>query len=451
MLLKLPFREARKSLSSYGVYSFSLTLAIAIFCSFSSVYRQINDLIGTTIQENSIAALEPLRYTLILADVFVGLMFAFLVVYASTFFYRKKKKDLSLLLMMGLGRGKASLLLILQNLFVSLLSFGCGIGLGIGFSQALGAISCNLFGSNLSSFRFYFSPEGLVLTSCFFVALFILVSFFTCLSVRRTSLKDLYTGSFTEEKRKKPKSRKVLLAMLYISLLLYVVGCSLMAIAFTETCVLVFVIGCLSGFLFFASYSSLSYGKADKKKNYYKGLNPFLYKEFYSRVGSASLTLAFISLSIILTFVLMALGLGMEMDGKRTDNTYLPFAFVGIYMGTSFLITSCAILGMRQLSSSTESRSRYLFLSKLGASRKDILAAATKESALYYIVPLLFAFIPSLTASLGAIRQGKQYLGLDMTAGILISLAIILAIYLLYFVFILFRVRRIVDPERKEG
>jgi len=38
-----------------------------------------------------------------------------------------------------------------------------------------------------------------------------------------------------------------------------------------------------------------------------------------------------------------------------------------------------------------------------------------------------------------------------MTAGILISLAIILAIYLLYFVFILFRVRRIVDPERKEG
>jgi hypothetical protein len=448
MLGKLAFKEAKRSLSSYGVFFFSLTLAIAIFYAFSSVYPQMLVLLDEAVVEKNLASLSVLESAMKIAGFFVALMFIFLVGYASTFFFKGKKRRIALFLMLGMERKEVAGIQILQSLLVSVLSFVSGIAVGIGLSQLLALLTSFTFAGDASLYRFYFGTEGFLATLVFFLALFVLVSLFTLFSIGRTPLTELSQSPKKGEDKGVCSYKKTIILFLAIAIALYVVGCALMVIGFMETCFCVFIIGSISGFLFFYSFSSLLNNKVKRSKGYYKGLNPFVYKEFFSRLHSASLTLAFIGLTIILTFVLMGLGFGIQFGYKGEDN-WSGFSYIGLYMGGSFLLTSLAILGLRQVSATTESKDCYLFLAKLGASRSEITGAALRESALYYLAPLLFAFVPSLCASIGASLEGQKYMGADLSGGIFLALGIILAVYLLYYFFIALKVRKIVNARKE--
>ncbi len=45
--------------------------------------------------------------------------------------------------------------------------------------------------------------------------------------------------------------------------------------------------------------------------------------------------------------------------------------FIGLYLGIIFLISSAAILALKELSESTDNRERYVMLRKLGADEKN--------------------------------------------------------------------------------
>ena len=70
--------------------------------------------------------------------------------------------------------------------------------------------------------------------------------------------------------------------------------------------------------------------------------------------------------------------------------------FIGIYIGIVFLISSAAILALKELSESADNKERYTMLRKIGADEKMIKGALFKQIALFFIAPLTVAILHSI-------------------------------------------------------
>ncbi|MFR6311541.1 ABC transporter permease [Anaerofustis stercorihominis] len=70
--------------------------------------------------------------------------------------------------------------------------------------------------------------------------------------------------------------------------------------------------------------------------------------------------------------------------------------FIGIYLGIIFLITSAAILALKELSESADNKDRYSILRKIGTSEGMINKALFAQIGIFFILPLLLAVVHSI-------------------------------------------------------
>lgn len=70
--------------------------------------------------------------------------------------------------------------------------------------------------------------------------------------------------------------------------------------------------------------------------------------------------------------------------------------FIGLYLGIVFLISSAAILALKELSESADNKTRFQMLRKLGADEHMLNKALFRQIALFFIFPLLIAIIHSI-------------------------------------------------------
>ena len=70
--------------------------------------------------------------------------------------------------------------------------------------------------------------------------------------------------------------------------------------------------------------------------------------------------------------------------------------FIGLYLGLIFLISSAAILALKELSESTDNKERYNMLRKNGTDESMINNALFKQIAVFFLIPLLLAIIHSI-------------------------------------------------------
>lgn len=70
--------------------------------------------------------------------------------------------------------------------------------------------------------------------------------------------------------------------------------------------------------------------------------------------------------------------------------------FIGLYLGIIFLISSAAILALKELSESTDNKERYKMIRKLGADEKMINKALFNQIFIFFMIPLLLAIVHSI-------------------------------------------------------
>lgn len=70
--------------------------------------------------------------------------------------------------------------------------------------------------------------------------------------------------------------------------------------------------------------------------------------------------------------------------------------FIGLYLGVIFLISSAAILALKELSEATENKERFKMLRKIGADEKLINKALFRQISIFFLAPLLIAIIHSI-------------------------------------------------------
>lgn len=126
-------------------------------------------------------------------------------------------------------------------------------------------------------------------------------------------------------------------------------------------------------------------------------------------------------------------------------------AYVGIYIGLVFLLTSAAVLSLQQLTEISDNRQRYLVLKKIGADDHLINITILRQTAIYFLLPLLLAIIHSIVGLTVANDAIRSMGGVNAAQNILITAALILVIYGAYFLATFAGSRQmIVREERNE-
>ena len=116
MLIRLAFKNVGRSYKDYGVYFFTLGFGVCIFYIFNAVYDQSEILV---MQNEVHKAMEWLSEGLRLCSFFVSLIMGFLVVYANSFFMRRRKKELGIYMTLGMSKVKISLVYVLETSLVA--------------------------------------------------------------------------------------------------------------------------------------------------------------------------------------------------------------------------------------------------------------------------------------------------------------------------------------------
>lgn len=126
-----------------------------------------------------------------------------------------------------------------------------------------------------------------------------------------------------------------------------------------------------------------------------------------------------------------------------SDN--LLVTYLGIYLGITFLITSGAVLALRQLSQSSDNTERYGILKKLGVSKRDMRRSLRKQLRVYFGLPLVLAVLHSAVTVLAIFRYFE---GLQLTVMVSVigfGALVILSVYGVYFIATYLGSRRILE------
>ena len=122
--------------------------------------------------------------------------------------------------------------------------------------------------------------------------------------------------------------------------------------------------------------------------------------------------------------------------------------FIALYLGIIFLISSAAILALRELSDSADNKERYGMLRKLGVDERMIDMALFKQIGIFFAFPLILALIHSVFG-IKFINIILATMGMSsMAASTGLTLAFVAVIYGGYFLITYLCSRSIIRPVR---
>lgn len=107
--------------------------------------------------------------------------------------------------------------------------------------------------------------------------------------------------------------------------------------------------------------------------------------------------------------------------------------FIGLYLGIIFLISSAAILALKELSESVDNIERYNMLRRLGADEKVINKALFKQIGIFFLCPVILAAIHSVFGIQVCVFIIESLAGEKLLSSIVITSGMILLIYGGYF------------------
>ncbi|USG66387.1 ABC transporter permease [Brevibacillus ruminantium] len=148
------------------------------------------------------------------AEYIIFLFAFFFLFYCVGAFLKRREKEFGILIMHGMTRGQQNVLIFMENMLIGAISILFGIGLGM----VLGKLFFQFAGFllDVEPLPFYLPWEAMVLTIVCFFCLYVVISLFTLLFLKRSSLLELLQGN--QRPKQEPKA-SVFLSLLAAVLL----------------------------------------------------------------------------------------------------------------------------------------------------------------------------------------------------------------------------------------
>ena len=122
--------------------------------------------------------------------------------------------------------------------------------------------------------------------------------------------------------------------------------------------------------------------------------------------------------------------------------------FIGLYIGIIFLISSAAILALKELSDSTDNINRYQTLRRIGATDKQLNKALFKQIAIFFAFPLIIAIIHSIFGIKFCLYLLETFGEEEMLASVFMTMIFLILIYGGYFIITFYCSKNIIKEKR---
>jgi len=121
--------------------------------------------------------------------------------------------------------------------------------------------------------------------------------------------------------------------------------------------------------------------------------------------------------------------------------------FIGLYLGIIFLISSAAILALKELSESSDNKERFRMLRRIGTDEKLINKALFRQIAIFFLLPLILALIHSIFGIIFAVNILEVFGNEKLLSSIIMTAIFIVIIYGGYFLITYFCSKNIIREK----
>ena len=326
MLFKLSLKNISKSIKDYAIYFFTLILGVATFYVFNAIDDQS---VMMKVSSTTAEIIKLMTNVLSGVSVFVSIILAFLIVYASRFLIKRRNKEFGVYLTLGMSKKKISLILFIETLIIGIVSLVVGLGIGFLLSQLMSILVANMFEADLTRFQFVFSTNACIKTLIYFSIMYFVVMIFNTINISKCKLIDLMHSN--------KKSEKIKLKNPLFCTILFIISCIALGFAYYQVTGgiekmtnvnSIFVpigVGAISTFFVFWSLSGLLLKIFISMKNtYYKGLNSFTLRQFSSKINTMTFSMTIICLMLFITICVLSSALSMKNSLNKNVVEFSP-------------------------------------------------------------------------------------------------------------------------------
>ena len=122
--------------------------------------------------------------------------------------------------------------------------------------------------------------------------------------------------------------------------------------------------------------------------------------------------------------------------------------FIGLYLGIIFLISSAALLALKELSESADNITRYTMLRRIGATDKQLNKALFRQIAIFFMFPLMIAIIHSIFGIKFCMFILETFGKEEMLASVFMTMLFLILIYGGYFLITYYCSKNIIKEKR---
>lgn len=121
--------------------------------------------------------------------------------------------------------------------------------------------------------------------------------------------------------------------------------------------------------------------------------------------------------------------------------------FIGLYLGIIFLISSAALLALKELSESSDNKERFQVLRRIGTDKKLINRALFRQIAIFFLLPLILALVHSIFGIIFAVNILEVFGNEKLLPSIIMTAVFIVIIYGGYFLITYFCSKNIIKEK----
>ena len=303
MYAKLAKSNARKSIKDYLIYFITITICVSLFYAITSLSSSDYELI--TEESYNFRALKIiLQYSTYLITAILILLIA----YVNKYMIGRRKREFATYVLLGAEQISVSLMFFIETIVVGFLAIITGILVGTLFSQAITAIVL-ISAKQEVVFSIKLYADTVVITFIFFISMFCIIGLYNVIVLRKIKLIDMINAHKQVEFQFK-RSNKVYIAIFVVSIIMYIISgsytvklinseidYSVKSLMYIGISLITFIIGTYA--LFYSIAYIMIYIKNKCINFKYEGTNLFLIGAIVSKVKTAPILMATISITFL--------------------------------------------------------------------------------------------------------------------------------------------------------
>ena len=303
MYAQLAKTNVRKSIKDYLIYFITIAICVSLFYAITSLSSSDYELI--TEESYNFRALKIiLQYSTYLITAILILLIA----YVNKYMIGRRKREFATYVLLGAEQISVSLMFFIETIVVGFLAIITGILVGTLFSQAITAIVL-ISAKQEVVFSIKLYADTVVITFIFFISMFCIIGLYNVIVLRKIKLIDMINAHTPVEFQFK-RSNKVYIAIFVVSIIMYIISgsytvklinseidYSVKSLMYIGISLITFIIGTYA--LFYSIAYIMIYIKNKCINFKYEGTNLFLIGAIVSKVKTAPILMATISITFL--------------------------------------------------------------------------------------------------------------------------------------------------------